>query len=131
MSRDCLLDSSFVIDLLNETAAGRPGPAFRWLRRNRSARVWISPVTYAETLEGADDVEAVRAHLRRYRWQGLQHARADLNAMLQRRVNKRLGENDAWQVAVALHMKASLVGHDPRAFSRLGTLYEDHRARRG
>ena len=87
-------------------------------------------MTYAETLEGADDVEAVRAHLRRYRWQGLHHAQADLNAMLQRRVSKRLGENDAWQVAVALHMKASLVAHDPRAFSRLGTLYEDHRARR-
>ena len=128
MSRHCLLDSSFVIDLLNEIAAGRRGPAFRWLRRNRSARLWISPVTYAETLEGAEDVEAVRGHLRRYRWQGLHHVQAELNAMLQRGAGKRMGENDAWQAAVALHMKGSLVGHDPTAFSRLGQVYEDHRA---
>jgi predicted nucleic acid-binding protein len=128
MSRHCLLDSSFVIDLLNEIAAGRPGPAFRWLRRNRSTHVWISPVTYAETLEGADDVDAVRGHLRRYRWQGLHRVQAELNAVLQRRSRKRMGENDAWQAAVALHMKGYLVGHDPRAFSHLGEVYEDHRA---
>jgi hypothetical protein len=29
--RECLLDSSFVIDLLNEMAAGQTGPALRWL----------------------------------------------------------------------------------------------------
>jgi predicted nucleic acid-binding protein len=128
MSRDCLLDSSFVIDLLNEVADGRPGPAFQWLRDNRTARLWISPVTHTETLEGAEDIEAVRVHLRRYRWQGLHHAHAELTAMLQRRARRRMGENDAWQAAVALQMKARVVGHDPAAFSRLGEVYEDHRA---
>jgi hypothetical protein len=38
-----------------------------------------------------------------------------------------LGENDAWQVAVAECMDAVIVGHDPKAFERLGTGYEDHR----
>jgi hypothetical protein len=35
-------------------------------------------------------------------------------------------ENDAWQVAVAEQMGAVIVGHDPKAFKRLGPAYEDH-----
>jgi hypothetical protein len=30
-----------------------------------------------------------------------------------------MGENDAWQVAVAECMDAVIVGHDPKAFNRL------------
>jgi len=128
MKQPCLLDSSFVIDLLNEVADGEPGPATNWLRANRGAQLWISPVTYAEVLEGADDLDAVRAHLRRYRWQGLHHAHAEMAAVLQRRNSRRMGENDAWQAAVALAMNGCIVGHDPAAFSRLGAAYVDHRA---
>ena len=62
-----LLDSSFVIDLLNEMADDdEEGPAIRWLKRNRRARLWISPVTLAEALEGAQDPQAVKAYLGRY-----------------------------------------------------------------
>jgi predicted nucleic acid-binding protein len=43
-------------------------------------------------------------------------------------LNRRMGENDAWQAAFADQMGAILVGHDPRAFRRLGDRYEDHRA---
>jgi hypothetical protein len=39
-----------------------------------------------------------------------------------------MGENDAWQVAVADLMGAMIVGHDPKAFDRLGVRYDDHRA---
>jgi predicted nucleic acid-binding protein len=42
---------------------------------------------------------------------------------------RRMGENDAWQAALVDHMGAILVGHDPRAFRRLGDRYEDHRAK--
>ena len=127
MKRHCLLDSSFVIDLLNEVADGVPGPALEWLREHPQAQLWISAVTYAEVMEGAEDVDAVRSHLRRYHWQGLHHAQADLAALLQRRTSKRMGENDAWQAAVALNMKGCVVGHDPKAFERLGDAYVDHR----
>gem|GEM_PF-5146818 len=58
----CLLDSSFVIDLLNEVAANRRGPAHAWVARNSGADLWVSPVTYAEVLEGAEDAAAVRLH---------------------------------------------------------------------
>jgi hypothetical protein len=37
-------------------------------------------------------------------------------------------QNDAWQIATAECMHAVVVGHDARAFGRLGAGYEDHRA---
>jgi predicted nucleic acid-binding protein len=122
----CLLDSSFIIDLLNEIAAGKAGTALVWLGRNGSAALWISPVTLAEVLEGADDPDAVKDYLRRYSWQGIHRVHSDLVALSQRRATHRMGENDAWQAAVAGQMGAVLVGHDHKAFKRLGAGYEDH-----
>jgi predicted nucleic acid-binding protein len=123
----CLLDSSFVIDLLNEVAANRRGPARAWAARNRGAELWISPVTSAEVLEGASDADAVREAFRAFRWQTIGRQHAERAALRQSRATQRLGENDAWQVAVAECMGAVIVGHDPRAFDRLGEGYEDHR----
>ena len=123
---DCLLDSSFVIDLLNEIAGGRDGPALAWLRRNPRARLWISPVTLAEALEGAADVDAVGVYLARYAWQGIHRAHAGWVAARQRGSARRMGENDAWQCAIAQRMGAVIVGHD-KAFKPLGARYDDHR----
>jgi predicted nucleic acid-binding protein len=124
--KDCLLDSSFIIDLLNEIARGKAGAALTWLHRNGTATLWISPVTLAEVLEGADDPDAVRDYLRRYSWQGIHRVHADKVATRQRRASRRMGENDAWQAAIAEQMGAVLIGHDPKAFKRLGATYEDH-----
>lgn len=87
---DYLLDSSFVIDLLNELADGVYGPAVAWLAAH--------PRAHAESV-----------------------------ARLQRKRRARLGENDAWQVAIAAEMKGMVLGHD-RGFARLRRLYVDHRA---
>jgi predicted nucleic acid-binding protein len=125
----CLLDSSFLIDLLNEIAAGEAGPALEWLRRNGSSDLWISPITLAEVLEGAEDPDAVKAYVRRYSWHGIHRIHAARVALIQRRAAQRMGENDAWQAAIAAHMGAILIGHDPKAFNRLGAGYEDHRTR--
>ena len=122
----CLLDSSFLIDLLNEIADGREGPAFAWLKRNPRARLWISPVTVAEVLEGAEDVEMVKAYVARFAWQGIHRMHAESVAVRQRRSSRRMGENDAWQCAVAERMNAVLVAHDA-AFRGLGARYEDYR----
>jgi predicted nucleic acid-binding protein len=122
-----LLDSSFVVDLLNEIASDAAGPALRWLRANPRAKLWISPVTLAEVLEGADDVVTVKAYLSRYSWQGIHGSHAERVAVAQRRARSRMGENDAWQVAVAQSMRAAVLGHD-RAFRRLGVDYHDYRA---
>jgi predicted nucleic acid-binding protein len=122
-----LLDSSFVIDLFNEVADGQVGPARRWVARNPRAELWISPVTSAEVMEGASDVEAVREALRSFRWQTIGRQHSERAALRQSRAAQRMGENDAWQVAVAECMDAVIVGHDPRAFGRLGAGYDDHR----
>lgn len=126
----CLLDSSFVIDLLNEIADGdEAGPALKWLKKNPRARLWIGPVTLAEVLEGAQDPQAVKAYLGRYGWQGIHRVQAEKCGLRQNRVPNRMGENDAWQAATAECMKAIVLGHD-RAFERLGAGYEDHRKTR-
>jgi predicted nucleic acid-binding protein len=122
-----LLDSSFVIDLLNEIADDEPGPALHWLKKNPRARLWIGPVTLAEVLEGAEDPSAVKAYLARYAWQGINRVQAEQAATRQRKAVRRLGENDAWQAAIAACMKGVVLGHD-RAFESLGAGYEDHRA---
>lgn len=122
-----LLDSSFVIDLLNEIADSRPGPAHAWLSRNPRAQLWVSAVTVAEVLEGAEDLECVSHFLSRFRWQGLHHDHARRVALLQANSRSRMGENDAWQAAVTLAMKGRIVAHDPKAFARLGAAYLDFR----
>lgn len=122
-----LLDSSFVIDLLNEIAANQRGPARAWAARNPGAELWISPVTSAEVLEGALDAAAVREIFRAFRWQTIGHQHSERAALRQSRSAQRMGENDAWQVAVAECMNAVIVGHDSKAFGRLGAGYEDHR----
>jgi len=122
-----LLDSSFVIDLLNEIAEGVSGPAVTWLQRNPSAQLWISPVTMAEVLEGADDPDAVKAYLARYSWQGIHRVHADKVAYRQQRASHRMGENDAWQAAIADCMGGIVVAHDHAAFARLGAGYDDYR----
>ena len=122
-----LLDSSFVIDLFNEIAANQRGPARAWAARHPGAELWISPVTSAEVQEGAVDASAVREAFRAFRWQTIGHQQADRAALRQSRAAQRMGENDAWQVAVAECMDAAIVGHDPRAFDRLGDGYQDHR----
>lgn len=124
-----LLDTSFVIDLFNEIAAGKAGPAVDWLKHNPRAELWISPVTYAEVLEGAERPIIVRSLLRRYRWQSIGQAQAERVAVRQRQSGRRMGENDAWQIAIADAIDAAIVGHDPRAFGRLGERYQDHRGR--
>ncbi len=126
--RKCLLDSSFLIDLLNEMADDREGAAFGWLKRNRNAQLWISPVTVAEVLEGAGEPRTVRSYLGRYAWQGIHRMHAETVAMRQRRSASRMGENDAWQSAVAEGIGAVVVGHDA-AFEQLGSRYDDHRRR--
>ena len=125
--KKCLLDSSFLVDLLNEMADGAPGPACRWLQQHPLTKLWITPVTMAEVLEGAADLEAVSAYLNRYSWQGIHRIHAAKVATRQKRSTQRMGENDAWQAAIAEHMGATVVGSDSAAFQRLGARYENHR----
>jgi predicted nucleic acid-binding protein len=125
--RRCLLDSSFVIDWINEVTAKERGPAMAWFTKNPRCELWVSPITYAEVLEGATDIDATRELFRTFRWQTIGRQHAERAALLQSRSTNRMGENDAWQVAIADNMDAVVVGHDPKAFDRLGARYDDYR----
>lgn len=123
MSRPALLDSSFLIDLERETAAGDVGPARRFLPSLRGRPLVVSIVSVEEILEGAADEAITLASLQRFAIQGLHLTQAQRCALLQRRASRRLGENDAWLVATADALHADVVGADRAAFVRLGTRY--------
>lgn len=127
MSRSVLLDASFLIDLERETATGTVGPARRFLPSLKGRPLVVSVVSVAEVLEGAADVEAAAAAVRRFAIQGLHLSQARRCALLQRRAPNRLGENDAWLVATAETLNADVVGIDRAAFERLGRRYLRYR----
>ena len=115
-----LLDSSFVIALLNEMAEDSEGPALGWLKLNPQAHLWISPVTLAEVLEGAEDQAAVGTYLSHYKWQGIHRMQAEKVAIRQRRAARRLGENDAWQAAIADCMQSVVLGSQTYVLPKQG-----------
>lgn len=123
MSRPALLDSSFLIELEREAAAGKVGPARKFLPSLRGRPVVISIVSVEELLEGAADEATTFESLQRFAIQGLHLAHARRCALLQCRAPRRLGENDAWLVATAESLNADVVGADRAAFERLGTRY--------
>jgi hypothetical protein len=123
LNRPALLDSSFLIDLERETAAGEIGPARTFLPSLRGRPLVVSIVSVEELLEGAADEAATFASVQRFAIQGLHLAHARRCALIQRRASHRLGENDAWLVATAESLKADIVGADRAAFERLGTRY--------
>lgn len=123
MSRPALLDSSYLIDLERETAAGKIGPARKFLSSLRGRTLVVSIISVEELLEGAIDEAAALGALQRFTIQGLHLAQARRCALLQRRASRRLGENDAWLVATAESLDADMVGADRTALERLGARY--------
>lgn len=123
MSRPALLDTSFLIALERETAAGEQGPARRFLPSLRGRPLVVSIVSVEELLEGSADEAAALASLQRFAIQGLHLSQARRCALLQRRSARRLGENDAWLVATAQSIDADVVAADRAAFDRLGARY--------
>ncbi len=123
MKRPVLLDTSYLVALERETAAGETGPARKFLPTLRGRPIVVSVVSVEELLEGAADERAALASLQRFSIQGLHLAHARRCALLQRRATRRLGENDAWLVATADALNADVVGADRAAFERLGPRY--------
>jgi predicted nucleic acid-binding protein len=123
VSRPVLLDTSYLVSLEREAAAGEMGPARRFLASLRGRRIVISIVNVEELLEGAADEATTVASLQRFAVQGLHLAQARRCALLQRRASRRMGENDAWLVATGESIDADVVGADRAAFERLGARY--------
>ncbi len=123
MNRPVVLDTSALVAVERETAAGERGPARALLESLRGRPLVVSVISVEELLEGAADEAAVLTALQRFKIQGLHLAQARRCALLQRRAARRMGENDAWLVATADSIDADVVGADRAAFERLGSRY--------
>ena len=131
---DYLLDTSFLIDYFNEVAERRIGTARRFrATMPGQARLFVSIVSLAELIEGADDARTVeRELLRLARLIGLHHQHAIRAGLMQQRAReagRRIGENDAWIAATAALANLTVIGDDDRAFAdRASVAYVNFRA---
>jgi predicted nucleic acid-binding protein len=109
-----LLDTSTLIDLEQELAERRVGPVRTFLGRNKANPLACATVSVGELASGGDE-ESVRFFLRRLRKLPLSEAIAYRAGELDRQLadkGRRLGENDNWIAATALHYAATLVYAD-------------------
>jgi len=98
----------------------------RTLASLRGRRLWLSVVTVTEFLEAAEDATAAARALGGYRLQTIGWRQRNAARITSPR-GPPLGENDAWQVALALGGGLTLVGHDRAFEGRPGLDYRDHR----
>jgi predicted nucleic acid-binding protein len=116
-----LLDANFLIALSEEEDRRRAGAAVAFLRANPGRQTVVSLVAVGEYLEGIEDINQGLRFLRRHTLVGVNLAVARKGAELQGRLNRRLGENDAWLAATALVHGLTLVTAD-RDFARVPRL---------
>ena len=114
-------DTTFLIDLYEEQANGRPGAASEFLGRHRSAPVRITIISLGEFATGFPNLQDARAFLHRfpvsritpvsaYEW-----SRVDRELI---RIGGRLGENDNWIAGIARYYGQPVISND-RAFTRV------------
>jgi predicted nucleic acid-binding protein len=121
-----LLDTSFLIDYGREIEEGTPGPAFATVAKMGAAKLYVTPVTCAELLEGSFDERETALTLSTYQQTTIGWQAAKRCALNQARATQRMGENDAWQAALAVVGGHILVGHDKAFDHRPWLNYLDH-----
>jgi predicted nucleic acid-binding protein len=112
-----LLDTNFLIDLHDELRRkdGSDGPAKRFMRAQRTSPMAITPVTATEYAAGIRHERDARRFLRRFRMIAFGRDTALFASRIDREQcakGLRLGENDTWQVAVALRFDLTIVTDD-------------------
>ena len=106
-----LLDTSVLVNLEHELVERRIGEVRTFLGNHRAEPFACTTVTVGELAAGAPET-SVRFMLRRLRRIPLTEAIAYRAGELEReltRAGSRLGENDNWIAATALHLSATLV----------------------
>ncbi len=106
-----LLDTSALIGLERELSGRKVGPVRAYLGRHKSEDLACSTVTVGELASGASET-ATRVLLRHLRKIPVSEILAYRAGELDQRLMKggsRLGENDNWIAATALHYSATLI----------------------
>lgn len=103
---------------MEEHRLRRAGTARALLQSRAGERTVVSLITIGEYLEYAGAPDQAEAVLRSSSLVGLSLHIARRCALLQSRLSRRLGENDAWLAATALHYDFTLVTAD-RDFLRV------------
>lgn len=109
-----LLDSSALIGLEQELADRRVGAVRAYLGRHRGEDLACSTVTVGELAAGAGETptRVLLRHLRKLAVsEAVAYRAAELDGRMMRS-GRRLGENDNWIAATALHYSATLVYAD-------------------
>jgi|CZKI01.1.fsa_nt_gi predicted nucleic acid-binding protein len=109
-----LLDTSALIDLERELAYRNVGPIRAYLGRHKGEELSCSTVTVGELASGGSQaaVQVLLRHLRKLPISEAIAYRAGELDKKQMRKGQRLGENDNWIAATALHYSATLVYTD-------------------
>ena len=114
-----LVDTTFLIDLLEEKEDGVFGPAHRWLSRGRP--IWTTVISAGEVAVGMIDSGAARTFLANWRIVRLHPEIAYEAAAIERELlgtGGRLGENDNWIAGFARYYGEPVVSNDV-AFDRV------------
>jgi predicted nucleic acid-binding protein len=116
-----IADTTFLIDLYNERAAGRAGAATRFQNAHRSEKVRITVISVAEFSAGFDAASDARAFLdcfRSYRFfpEAAYEAGAVDRELIQ--TGARLGEADTFIAGIARYYGEPLISNDA-AFRRV------------
>lgn len=116
-----LFDTNFLIDLEEELATSRVGPARGFLGRYRDKPHAVSVISLGEIAAGMPDNTRARLFLSRFRVLSLKPEIALAAAGIDRAliaVGGRLGENDTWIAGFAIYYGLRLVTNDA-AFRRV------------
>ena len=129
------LDSSLVIPYFNallgippknEEGARKNEKAEKFMARRRDTPR-ISVATYAEVKRNFPDTDNLEEMLEQFKAPLALHPRhANKWARLQNRSNRVMGDNDAWNAALAICDNATLVGSDHAFENRPGLDYKDY-----
>jgi predicted nucleic acid-binding protein len=106
-----LLDTSALIALERELAGREVGPVRTCLGRRKEEELACSTITVGELASGGSEtsIRVLLRHLRKIPLSEVIAFRAGELDKKQMRMGQRLGENDNWIAATALHYSAVLV----------------------
>ena len=119
-----IIDTTFLIELHQEQARRREGPASRFLATFRASTVRVTIISVGEFAAGFDDLRSARSFLSRFPLVRLFPEAAFEASRIDRELMQeglRLGENDNWIAGIARYYGEPLISND-RAFHRVRNL---------